>query len=263
MPALNTKSVLKQIKSLERHLNGLKMMPATHVLRTAVILPLLSKALTVGCAICLLIDGGFPSEAFATSRTLLEILFTVRYITNKNTEARARRYVKYSARVRAEWMEVVKKHFPKKASALRALDESVLETAKEFKSKANWTGEHGQVKVMATEEDMVEFDQDRRGLTSEFDYDALYFWTSQHVHVTVEALDAHVSPPGEVFKVRSRRPEDKGYGKQALLVASVTLCKIFIHACRSMNEQQPRAIRELYKLIRASGRKRESRHASA
>jgi hypothetical protein len=82
----STKLVLKEIKRLERHLNKLEMIPATRCYRTAVILPLLSKALTVGRAICALIDAGFPAEAFATSRTLIEIFFCMRYITNKDTE---------------------------------------------------------------------------------------------------------------------------------------------------------------------------------
>jgi hypothetical protein len=106
------KAVLKKIKQLELYLNGLEMMPATRRYRNAVVLALLSKALTVGRAICVLIDAGFPAEAFATSRTLIEIYFCLRYIGNKHTETRAETYVKYHARVRQEWQTVIMKHYP-------------------------------------------------------------------------------------------------------------------------------------------------------
>jgi uncharacterized protein DUF5677 len=244
-----TRRVIKEIRRLERHLNGLKVIPATRFYRTAVILPLLSKALTVGRAVCALIDAGFPAEAFATSRTLIEIFFCVRYITNKDTENRARRYVKYHARVRLEWKSIIEKYFPKSVPNLRTLDTLVLETAKEYKSKTHWTEAGGQTKLMALEEDTVEVDGLGNPFKSEFDYEALYFWTSHYVHATVEGIHAHACAPGEIFKVRARSREDKERGEDALFNVVVFLCKIFIHACRSMNEDQPPALQDLYKMI--------------
>jgi hypothetical protein len=245
----NTKRVLKEIKRLERHLNKLEMIPATHCYRTAVILPLLSKALTVGRAICVLIDAGFPAEAFATSRTLIGIFFCVRYITNKDTENRAKTYVKYHARVRVEWKNIVEKYFPKTMPTLRRLDTLVLETAKEFKNKAHWTGEGGQARLMALEEDTVELDELGQPFKSEFDYEALYFWTSHYVHATVEGIHGHACAPGEIFKVRARSSEDRERGEDASFNTVVFLCKIFIHACRSMNEEQPACLQDLHKMI--------------
>lgn len=252
----SAKTVLKHVRRLERHLNRLKIMPATRLLRSAVILALLSKALTVSGAICALIDAGYPAEAFAMSRTLLEILFSVRYITNKETEKRARQYVKYDARVRAEWMNIIQKHFPKSASKLGPIDATVLQTAKEFKSKAHWTGEGGQAKMMATEEDTVELDEHGKGFKAEFDYDGLYFWTSQYVHATVAGIRAHSCTPGEIFKVRARSWEDEECARDALFVTAVTLCKLFVHACRSLHEDQPAAIQDLHKMISKFARKK-------
>src|ERR1700722_3584417 len=102
----STKQILKPINELERHINRWKMVPPVHYLRSRVILPLLSKSLTVGKAVCALIDAGYPAEAFATSRTLLALVFTVHYITNKDMEKRAERYVKYQARVEVEWRRI-------------------------------------------------------------------------------------------------------------------------------------------------------------
>jgi hypothetical protein len=248
-PHPSTKQIVKRIAKLEKHLNNLKMISATHLSRTIVVLPLVSKALTVGRAICALVDAGYPAEAFATSRTLLEILFYLSYITNKFTEERAEKYLKYQARVNVEWMNIAKKHFKKTASKLPSLDPFTLEIAGEFQNRGNWTGERGQTWVMATEEDPSELDAQGKGFKHEFDYDANYFWTSQYVHATVAGLPGHTISRGEVFKVRARISEEKRRATDALFITVGTLCKIFVRACRSMNEAQPEALQELYRMI--------------
>src|ERR1700723_182821 len=97
MPAPpSTNVVLKQISRLESYLNSLKIVPATSMYRSAVILALMAKALRVSRAMCVLIDADFRAEAFATSRTLIDIYFSVRYIGNKDTEKRAEKFVNYS-----------------------------------------------------------------------------------------------------------------------------------------------------------------------
>ncbi|MFI5071838.1 MAG: hypothetical protein ACHP8A_13205 [Terriglobales bacterium] len=45
------------------------------------------------------------------SRTLIEIYFCVRYISNKDTEARAATYANYHARVRQEWQTIIMKYY--------------------------------------------------------------------------------------------------------------------------------------------------------
>jgi|SRR5579884_283688 len=180
MAAPSTQQILTKIEELEYYLNELKMIPATHRYRNAVILALLSKALMVSRAICALVDAGFPAEAFATSRTLIEIYFCVRYISNKETEARAETYANYHARVRQEWQAIIMKYYPNKTPAEIRLDADVLEKAKAFKSKAHWTGHGGQARMMALEEDPFEEDPQGQSEKSEFDYDALYFWTRTH-----------------------------------------------------------------------------------
>src|SRR5262249_17045808 len=148
--------VLRQIKRLERNLNEMEMIPATHRYRSAVLLGLLSKALTVARAVCLLVKSGFPAEAFGLSRTLIEIYFSIRYISNQDTEARAKTYADYHARVRQEWQTIIMKFYPKTPAHAITLDEDVVETAKAFKHKGHWTGHGGQAKLMALEEDSIE-----------------------------------------------------------------------------------------------------------
>jgi hypothetical protein len=124
-----------------------------------------------------------------------------------------------------------------------------LEVAKEFKSKAHWTGSGGQAKLMALEEDTVELNEQGQPATSDFDYDALYFWTSHFVHVTVVGIEGHASAPGEVFKVHARAFVDKGREKDSLFNIAVFLCKTFVTALRAINEEQPQALHDLHSMI--------------
>lgn len=254
---INTKSVLKQIRSLERHLNRLRIIPATNRLRSAVILPLLSKALTVSRAVCVLVDAGYRAEAFGLSRTVIEILFIVSYVSNKDTERRARRYRDYDARARVEFQNIAKKYAPNALAGTRELDASVLLLASQY-NKHGWLG-RGQMATMAKDENAVEFDESGRGITIEFEYEALYFWTSQYVHATVAGLHGHATHAGEVFKVRANPGEDKDRGAYALLNVVVSLSQAFIYACRAMNEDQPKALRELFKMIRRTARRKKRR----
>ncbi|MFZ0334045.1 MAG: DUF5677 domain-containing protein [Candidatus Acidiferrales bacterium] len=249
MATPTTQQILNKIEELEDYLNKLDMIPASCRYRNAVILALLSKALTVGRAICVLVDGGFPAEAFAMSRTLIEIYFCVRYISNKDTEARAATYANYHARVRQEWQTIIMKYYPNRSPAEIRLDADILEKAKEFKSKAHWTGHGGQAKMMALEEDPLEDDLQGQPEKSEFDYDALYFWTSHFVHATVVAAEAHATEPGEVFRVHARSWIDKKRAGDALFNIAVFLNKLFVRACRAMNEEQPDVLQDLYKMI--------------
>lgn len=244
----NPKRVLYEITRLERYVDDLGMIPSTRYYRSAVILALLSKALTVARAICSLVESGFPAEAFGLSRTLMEIYFCLRYIGNKDTENRAKTYVNYHARVRQEWRSIIMKYYPNTPSGCLVLDEDVLQAAREFKSKAHWTGSGGQAKLMALEPDEFEKDEHAQPEKSEFDYEALYFWTSHFVHVTVDAVEAHASEPGEVFRVRGRSELDRERGDDALFNTLIFLNKSFIRACRAMNEEQPEILEDIHKL---------------
>jgi hypothetical protein len=63
-----------------------------------VLLALVSKSIWVAKAVCNLVQGGYPEEAFGLTRTLTDIFFTVRYICNKDSDRRARQYANYFAK---------------------------------------------------------------------------------------------------------------------------------------------------------------------
>ncbi len=249
-----TAHVLRIITRLEKHLDGLEMIPATSSYRTSVILALLSKSLTVSRATCALITAGFPAEAFGLSRTIIEIFFSVRHIVLRDTEKRAKKYVDYAARVRKEWQISAIKYLPNVPVEDIALDEDVLKTAELFRSRGNWTGLRGQTQAMALEEDPLERNQLGLPYKSEFDYDVNYFWTSQYVHSTVVGIQGHAGKPGLPFKVRAGNWAEKRRGNRALVNISIYVCLTFNYAFRAMHEDQPKAILELHEVTKRYAR---------
>jgi hypothetical protein len=85
--------------------------PRGHLFLDKVVLAHVSKSLNVAQGIMALIDAGFPEEAFGVSRTMVEIALNLRYITNRNSEQRAKRFVHYLARWKMELMRRGLKHF--------------------------------------------------------------------------------------------------------------------------------------------------------
>jgi len=218
------------------------MLPATGDPRNRVFLATLSKAFTVGRAICALVKADFPTEAFGLSRTLIDIYFSVRYMSNKNTDSRVTTFVEYGARVAKEWVTLNDKYFPNRKLKLSREHDEMMNTAAKFPKRHQWTPHGGQAKFMALEPDTFEVNAQGQPLTSELDYDAFYFWTSQYVHVTIHALHGHGITPGEVFRVRANMDAEKEYGRLALSNVVAFLTKIVIQACRGMREDQPEAI---------------------
>ena len=232
------------------------MIPATAVVRNRVFLALLSKALTVGRAICALVKDGFPAEAFGMSRTLIDIFFSVRYMSNKETDGRIATYVEYAARIQKEWINLNDKYFPSRKLKFSSSHHEIMKVAEKFRSRHQWTSHGGQAKFMALEPDTFEVNEMGQPATSEFDYDAFYFWTSHYVHVTIHALAGHAVGPGAYFRVRSNIACERDYARLALFNTVSFLTKIFIQACRGMREEQPEAIlQDMFKMMAKFERK--------
>jgi len=230
--------VVRQIERLEEFLNEWRMIPATSTSRNKVFLSLLSKALTTGRAVCVLVQAGFPAEAFGLSRTLIEIFFSVRYMS-KDTNVRVRTYVEYLARVQKEWVAINAKYFPNRPLELPV---HVKEIAEKFPQRSQWTAHGGGARFMALEKDAFETDESGEPITGAFDYDTMYFWTSQYVHATCHAVAAHIGELGEVFRVRAKFSNEADLGRLALFNVLTSLTKTFIQACRAMREEQPEEI---------------------
>jgi hypothetical protein len=235
----NAAQVLVLIEKLEHFIDSSEFIPATRFYRSHVFLALISKALTMARAICALVDSDFPGEAFGLSRSLIDIFLSVRYISNKDSETRAKTYVNYFAKTHERWTRIIERHFPEQINApMPSFHDEAMEIAKEFKGH-EWTGMRGQTKLMALEKDTHEVNAIGEPLTQDFDYEVIYPWTSQYVHVTIASLPAHETEPGTVFRIRSRIDLENNLGFNALFNTLIFLSKIFVCALRGMNADQP------------------------
>lgn len=125
---LKVNDVLPRIEALEQYIDKLGVIRSTRYVGSAVLLALLSKSLTVARAVCSLVETGFAAEAFGLTRTLVELYLTVHYITNKDTESRAKTYVEYFARVHAGWGEINAKYYPGRTLKEPAFHDEAMKT---------------------------------------------------------------------------------------------------------------------------------------
>jgi Family of unknown function (DUF5677) len=111
------------------------------------------QALTVARAVCLLVDGGFRSEAFGLSRTLVDVCFTVHYIGNADTEVRAKLFAEFYAKDHEGRGEIIQKFYPTGAVEDSEAHRDELVSAKHYKNVHQWTGMGDQTRQMACEPD--------------------------------------------------------------------------------------------------------------
>jgi len=252
---LSVSEVRIVIERLEEYINNSEFIPAVRFFRSIIILGLISKALTVSRAVCVLVEAGFPGEAFGMSRTLIDIFLTIRYISNRDTEVRAKQFAEFYAKDHEGWTKVIQKFYPAMTIPGGEFHENSLEIAKGYKSAHQWTGLGDQTKQMALEKDSYEFRPTGDPLNCEFDYEAIYKWTSFFVHATVSSLESHLTEAAEPFRVRARIGLEQGRGETALFNVLAYLSKSFVCAFRAMRQEQPEEIlTDMRKLMEPSAK---------
>lgn len=258
------RQVKRILNKISRYLDEQWFCPRKGTYLDEAVLTLLSKSLALSRSTVCLIQNGFCEEAFGSTRILLELALNLRYITNgPNPELRAKRYVHFVARIKAEWGKRAIKHFAWTQKTLRqeaAFYKDFQRLKRKYPNKYSWLKKHAKgVLTMAMEPDRVEkigvFDKDgkpvldKRGkplmkpFTWEFDYEIIYFWTSQFVHVTIDSLDNHAATPNKPFKVYNPQTgtpiRHADIGNTALFNIVVTMHKILIVAFRSIGHAFP------------------------
>jgi hypothetical protein len=146
------------LRSVTEFVNGLEVYPRHNVYKDVVLLALVSKAIRVGEAVCLLVEQGFHDEAFGVSRTLVDLGLSVRYIVNDpGFDQRSGRYVKYFAKDHENWSRLIQKYYPTMAVKYHPKHDEMLDIARTFRSPHIW--HQGTTRDMAIEDDLVEKDE--------------------------------------------------------------------------------------------------------
>ena len=269
-PSRESRALLRRLNrvlnKIHTYLDAQWFHPRTRTYLDATVLTLLSKSLALARSTACLVQNGFDEEAFASSRTLLELALNLRYITNgRSPEARAKRFVHFVAKIKMEWGRKAVEYLATPAISVR----KGMPSYKKFQSmerkfpKQGWlqaSRKHSKgIWTMAMEPDRFEkvpvLDKARkpvlnqRGkhklkpLTWEYDYKIIYFWTSQYAHVTIDSLENHAALPGMPFTVHTpgSRPTRGGTypGEMALFNTIMYMHKILLVGLRGIGHPFP------------------------
>ncbi len=219
--------------------------PRLGVYADSVFLSLFSKSIRVSETICALVGDGFNEEAFGMTRTLLDLLITVRFIANKKTERRAERFFNFLARDTVSWLGIIQTHYPGKPLPPMPDLPKILKTASTYPDPHRWAGSGMSAYTLAMEPSTWEFDDIGEPLTLQFWYDAVFHWTSHFVHPTIAALESHVVKAGkDIFTVHARAnilPHK--YGELTLFNTANMLGQVVCQFFHGMNDNLPERYR--------------------
>lgn len=229
-----TEHVRRFVEYAKLCVNEARVYPPVEGYRYMVALALYSKCITVAEATLALLEAGFSDEAFGMTRTLVDILITLRYIGNKDTDDRARRFYEFSAKYSQVWAEVTRTYWPQIEQPLL---EHTKRLAARYRSPHQWAGKTA--KEMALEPDTRELDPATgKPLVHDFAYGVIYRWTSHYVHPTIGALENHLVQAGhDNFVVRSGNARDMRH--MALFNTAVYVVLTMISFYRCMGDEQP------------------------
>jgi Family of unknown function (DUF5677) len=184
----------------------------------------MTKAFQVHDAIVTLCKASFGSEALALSRILLEMHFSLRWMTNQDQQMRTEAFAFFGAKRKQYSAKTFAKYNPDSPRAAEAL--SFVKTyyekyADNYDSYISWSGH--KLKYLAEETEvlyrgMCEFPNALR------DYETLYSMASDHVHVTAVALNALFPPEGTPYE--ALRANEPRLAQQAIVYGTLWLFEI-------------------------------------
>jgi hypothetical protein len=139
--------------------------------------------------------------------------------------------------------------------------------ARKYPKRTSWTdtgskASRGGAWMMAMEPDRYE-SVNGVPMKWEFDYDWMYFWTSQYVHATVVSMeDGHATSPTDPFIVRKPSQPARSSADMAAFNAAVQLNKILLMAYRALGYTYPPEIADplgafVVKMVRGDAGKQQ------
>lgn len=235
----HTRELKKTVQQLRAFLNRQRLHPRGNVLSDVVVLAITSKAVSVAKAVVCLLEAGLSEEAFGVSRTLVEIALGLRFITNRYTERRSRRFAQYSAKFKLLMMKRLSELKDEKGkikytkTELRKMMPDyklMVKWARKYprQPSASWSqarnGRASNARTMAMEADGHE-KLNGQPVTWQFDYEWIYSWTSQYVHATSVSMESHLTLPREAFVVHIAPYRNNRIGLNAVFNTALYLDK--------------------------------------
>ena len=218
----------------------------------------MAKSLGLAKAALLLIEKGFPDEAFDLSRTLVECSVGLRYMTADadKQEERTNEFMDFGETDRNYWLHQARKYLS--GSSLKTIESS--RQARELDAKKlnpmralrHWSSLRGAFIWEA----MTKFDHPLDGTTNtqkqrEADYAVDYHAPSQYVHCSERGFNSYGDDPIWIHdasdRLRVRVPEDTA--QKTLYILCQYLHATVCYAFFGLNVDRPQQINKLYSRV--------------
>jgi hypothetical protein len=171
------------------NLERLEIRPRLNNYSDRVLLALLSKAYRNSEGVICLVHRQLYSEAFGLNRTCLEVFLNIRYLVDKDTETRCKRYVEYFGKERDLATRALLKHGSISPTFEFSEDhEDLLKLAKQYDNAYNWRPDGETLKDIAYEPSTWATNSDGTPQVWEYAYDVVYRLMSHQAHATCIAV---------------------------------------------------------------------------
>jgi Family of unknown function (DUF5677) len=168
----------------------------------------LTKAFQIHAAVLTLCKAGFGSEAFALSRSILEMAMALRWITNDDQVNRSDSFAFFGAK-RKQYLAVISRKYspanPALAGAIQYVENLYKQYTDKYDSFKFWSNVPNNLRAMAAEPEILYGPQAPPNNDDLWHYDLPYSMASDYVHCTAVAMADSFPPasaPYEVPKVR-------------------------------------------------------------
>jgi hypothetical protein len=167
----------------------------------------------------LLAESGYGADALGLSRSLVDDWLVIRWITNRDSDARGRRFIDFLAK-QLERMDEVSEEYGPSDQPRGGLSARVQEVADEFSS---WKSLGTTARAMAEEPEELDPGSSMH-FAAGWTYDVLYFWTCCYIHPTPIGVRHRALPKGALFSFDAANEDDEA--EQALAAVGTFLSQI-------------------------------------
>jgi hypothetical protein len=165
-------------------------------------------------AIVALARSGYGANTLALSRSMVDAWITIRWLTNRDTDSRTRRFLGFDSKQRERIMELINLYYPTVNIDRFVGNKHHDRQAREYPRWDTWGPG---IKKMAEEDEVFE-DELVGPASPRWAYDIAFFISSYHFHPTSLGLRHHFLQPGDIFSFEQRSKEGK-LTEQGLIIA--------------------------------------------
>lgn len=253
--------VVNYLSQTESVISSLKIFPRNIETSAfdSIALEFISKGFALAKAITLLIENGFPDEAYGLSRSLVECSAALRYLTSEpdRKDKRALEFISFSETEQRYWLEQARQHLsdPKMLKEIEdyaAKQQLDTRRPKPLAALGHWSdfGSSFVWKVVQINHplDGPTFSLDHRKIAWAVDYHG----TSQYVHCSDRGIMNYFHDPARIYMGPQHGNVRDNTLPKALFIACVYLHEILCYSLFGLNTDRPTELNELFSMVIAT-----------